>query len=274
MTEPKKEDVPQIVPPGTQLDTEPIGEVISEPSTEPPIETPPEDPRFEGKTMEDMVADFKNLEDHSSRLAQQLGDAKTELSVRDRMAQQQQPQQQPINPWQNNQPQAPPQEPDRDGEFLDSPTKVVNEMIQQRMGQFEQVMRQQAGINQATMAKQMAKSQNPQLFNGLDENALDQMMYGGVQGGQLNPEFLGNPEGWVMAAWQLRGKNSGFSMTSPPPRATSPTGTELPPQVKAPVSANPTPIAPAGWNEEGGLWDKMNISPEMRKEILEKQKGK
>jgi len=269
--EKKKEEGMQIAPPGAQLDSEPIGEVISDPSTQPPPETPPSDPRFEGKTIEDVIADFKNLEDHSSRLAQQLGDAKTEISVRDRMGQEQSPQQQ-VNQWQ--QPQAPPQSIDRDDDFLTAPTKTVQDMIDEKLGQFSQVMRQQTGINQAAMAKQMAKTQNPQLFSGLDDNALDQMMYGGVQGGNLNPEFLGNPEGWVMAAWQLRGKSSGFTMNQPPPIATNPTGTELPPQVKPPVSMNPTPIAPPGWADDGGIWDKMGISPEQREEILKNQKGK
>lgn len=276
MPEKKKEEATTIAPPGVEVDTKPMGEEeIIEPSTleEPQPETPPLDSRFEGKTIEDVIADYQSLEDHSSRLAQQLGDAKGELIVRDKMAQQQvQPsQQQGYNPWQ--QPPSPPVQPEavnRDDDFVDNPTKTTREIIREEMGQFAQAMRQQAGVNQATIAKQMAKAQNPQLFQGLDEQALDQMMYGGVQGGQLNPEFLGNPEGWAMAAWQLRGKDSGFSITPSPPRPTSPTGTELPTQVKPLVSASPAPIAPPGWNE---AWDKMgNLSPEDRVDILKKIK--
>jgi hypothetical protein len=80
----------------------------------------------------------------------------------------------------------------------------------------------------APFAKNQAKAMFPQAFEGLGDAEVDQIVYGGIQSGIIAPDVATNPNGWAMAAWQLKGQKMGFNPVSPPPQSMQATPTESP----------------------------------------------
>lgn len=254
---------------------EPVVEPIepSEPVEPEPTPVTPVDERFQGKSIEEVIADYKNLESHSGRLAQQLDEAKTRAELQSLQPTQQQDSQSgnPQGNLQQNfglqqQPQA--VEINRDEDFLDKPTQTVGEIVDERLSKFQKELRYTNAYQQADNAERQARLSYPQVFNGIDGNELRQYMFGSVQSGLLAPEVLSNPEGWRMAAWERQGRKLGFQTTATPtptvPPAPVSTGTPL--QSKPPqVQVKPVLQAPVGFETE--VFDKMGVTAEEREAI-------
>jgi hypothetical protein len=81
-------------------------------------------------------------------------------------------------------------------------------------------------------ALQRAKKDRPDIFEGVDDNYLQQVVYGGIQSGSLHPSLAKKPEAWMMAAGQAKLVQSDFRFTPPPPNPTTPPAGDLPPQTK------------------------------------------
>jgi len=268
MPTPKKGDAPVVDP--TDAPIEPDDQLLepSEPVEPEPYSETPLDERFQGKSAEEVIADYKNLESHAGRLAQQLDEAKTKAELQSLQPTQQNSPSGGYPGIQSNlqqnfgtQPQA--VEIDRDADFIDQPTKTSRELIREELMRFSEAQRYTSAFQQADNAERLARQSYPQVFEGIDSNELRQTLFGGVQAKQLAPEVLSSPDGWRMAAWELKGRKLGFQITvSPTPTIPpAPVSTENPLQSKPPqVMAKTVPQAPAGFREE--VWDKMGVTAE------------
>lgn len=258
-TEPTK-----VEPKGEPTATTPTGEVLPE--------------RFVGKSAEEIAKAYVELESQSGRQATELGEIKNEmgmLKASQGMAQYQNPAPNPEPPVWNpttssgrpmyDTPRA--NDPD-DEELIDR--RTVREMLQKQSKEDQSRMRYDIAFRGAETAKHIAKTQYPDLFNGIDDAQLNQLMYGGVKSGVMVPEVLSDPNGWAMTAWQVKGRQSGFTTTVAPPTPTEPIGTEMP---NNSGSSGPTPTAPVateGWAGNSGAWEKMGVTEEQQKAIMEK----
>lgn len=161
---------------------------------------------------------LKAMESELGRLRQELGDTRKQSEEYyayklwyDQVSKQQQvPQQQ--------------EKPDYDSMWLEKPTETYEQLSRQR----EMKLMYQSAMQQAPMAKSIAKMQHPEAFEDITDAELDQAMYGGVQSGTTNPSILGDPNAWVGAAWILRGPKSGYKMPKNPPKGMNPMETEKP----------------------------------------------
>ena len=165
---------------------------------------------------------FKNLESELGRLRQELGDERKkaeELSAYKLYYDQQRQQQQ----YQQQQQQQP--TPEKMNElWFDNPSKMAQAQQQQ--------MYFQSAWQQAPIAKSVAKMQNPGAFEGISDQELEQVMYGGAQSGTTNPGMLTDPNAWVGAAWIIKGRQTNYSIPTAPPQNLDPTKDESPRHAK------------------------------------------
>lgn len=259
--EPKEETAP----------TPQTGTVEEEQTSKAPTDTstkPGETPEEKTPTLEEKYQ--KSLE-HSNRLAGEIGKLKKELEgltpYKTYYDQQQFASQYQTKPETS---QAKPAEPEDDDDLISK--KEVQKMIYEAQTQASY----QSAYQEAENAKFLAKQQYPQAFEGVEDARVDQAMYGGVQARQINPALLKSPQGWAMAAWQIKGQDSKFTLNTNPtsPNPTQTTPAESPEQRKPPEEPSDEPTRPSAQalamagsfkNPETGL-------PYTEKEIAEMEK--
>jgi len=191
--------------------------------------------RFKGKDVDEIVKSWKEAEKKIGEQGNEFGKIKQERDALKQYYEYQmlQQQQQP----------APQQQAMTPDSFWEKPAEatehVANRVVEQKLKQFEASMRKQQAMNSASMAKFQAKSQWPDVFDGIEESQLDQLIYGGIQSGTIAPEFASNPQGWAMSAWQLKGQQAGFKVPQGVPKAPKPLPTDAPPSVKSREDGTP-----------------------------------
>ena len=183
--------------------------------------------KFHGKSAEEIVKSYQQLESELGRLRDESGKKDKELeSYRYWYQQAQQAQQQ----------QAPQEQPAQesvgDVDFYDKPAESFDRLYQQRRQKERIQERYENSYRMSTFAKMQAKQQYPHLFDGIDEAQLDQIIYGGVRSGTVAPEVMADPNGWAMSAWQLKGQQMQFNVGAPPPNPMNTSQTETPSQVR------------------------------------------
>lgn len=202
-----------------------------------PEQEEPESP--EEKQTPDLTKELDESRKHASRLADKLGKTETKLEAYESWYKSQM---QPGQTQQGTQGfqqgtqttgQAPQKPALTDEDFnWDKPISSLDTYYDSRREKDKQQDRYEIGCQvawqNASFAKHMAKTQNPKVFDGVDEQQLDQSMYGGAQGGVISPLLLGDPNAWIRAAWHLKGEKEQFNITSPSPNPTSPEFTETP----------------------------------------------
>jgi hypothetical protein len=85
------------------------------------------------------------------------------------------------------------------------------------------------------MALAEAKRRRPEIFEGIDDNALKQTVLGGIQAGTIHPSMAKKPEAWMMGAWQQKGVEMDFTTSPAPPVPPTPPQRDLPSGVKPQV---------------------------------------
>ena len=194
--------------------------------TPPPATPAPLPDKFAGKSIEDVARSYQELETRYGGTARELGELRSQnqylTSLMQNLAQQQAAMQQAPPPQ-----QAPQQAPPGPQFNWDKPEDSVRGVAQAEIRQAMDAMRYQQAASMAEIAKSTAMRDNPQVFQGLDVAAVDQVMQQGLRQRLIAPESVGRPETWVMAAWQLRGAQSGYG-ASASPNAVHPVQTEQP----------------------------------------------
>ena len=223
-------------PEGEKVELQQTPTVEGDASQQPQPESIPE--KFQGKTVEDIAKAYQELESQYGKLASEIGGMKEENEAFRQwyntvMLQQRQGATQP-----NPSPVAPQPAPTTptqvaggafsDEEFLEKPVEAVDKLVTQKFQQYSTAQRYEMAHRLAPFAKTTAKNQYPQLFEGIEEHELDQIMYGGAQAGAIAPDLLADPNGWAGAAWQLKGRKMGFNIAPSPPSPMNPPQTESP----------------------------------------------
>jgi hypothetical protein len=176
--------------------------------------------KFAGKSIEDVVRSYQEVEKFAGDKAREVGELRSQMNYLTGLMQQQLAQQQAQ--------QAPPPPQPQGPQFnWDKPEDSVRGVARTEVMQAMEAMRYQQAASMAEIAKSSAMRDNPQVFQGLDVSAVDQVMQQGLRQRLIAPESVGKPETWVMAAWQLRGAQSGYGANySPTP--VKPVQTEQP----------------------------------------------
>ena len=206
--------------------------------------------KFQGKTAEDIAKAYQELESQYGKLASEIGKMKEENEAfrqwYNTIMLQQRGQAQPQS---NPSPVAPEPAPSQvaggafsDEEFIEKPVEAVDKLVTQKLQQYSTAQRFEMAYRLAPFAKTTAKNQYPQLFEGINEQELDQIMYGGAQAGAIAPDLLADPNGWAGAAWQLKGRKMGFNIAPSPPSPMSPPQTESPQARKTTGGEEPVQI--------------------------------
>jgi hypothetical protein len=186
----------------------------------PPPAAPALPDKFAGKSIEDVARSYQEAESMIGKQARDIGELRSQLTYVTSMMQNQLAQQQAQ--------QAPPPPVQQGPQFnWDKPEDSVRGVARTEVMQAMEAMRYQQAASMAEIAKSSAMRDNPQVFQGLDVSAVDQVMQQGLRQRLIAPESVGKPETWVMAAWQLRGAQSGYGANySPTP--VKPVQTEQP----------------------------------------------
>ena len=192
------------------------------------------DDTYKDKSLEDIVKMHKELKSHSdSQLATAKGEKDKEVATlkKDLQAYQSwysQAQQQPTPP--------PTQTPQVDK------SKEVDALLEDPYATFQNFYRKlrnqemyQEAYSEGPSALVRAKKDRPDIFEGVDDNQLQQIVFGGIQSGQLHPSLAKKPEAWMMAAGQTRLVQNDFKFQTVPPKPTQPPTGDLPPGVKPQV---------------------------------------
>ncbi len=232
----------------------------------PRIDQPQAQPKFAEKSPEEVAEAYRKLESEHGRQAKEVGDLRNENAQFRQWFQQIQAQQQAQ--MQQRQVQQPVEDDtEEDSKFLQSPSKMTKKAVQEETAKMYARLKYEESFSQAQFAKEQAKLQNPDLFRGLNEQELDQVMYGGVQSGLIRPDVLRQPKGWEMAAWQLKGRDAGFKMTTPPTQSTAPVTTEVPSSVRPQNAPSSQVQYPDEWEE---MWDKMGFTKEQKESAYQR----
>lgn len=178
--------------------------------------------KFKGKTATEIAQSFAEVESAFGRSQSELADARGKVTAYEQWyQQQQQPTQQPQ--------QSPQETPDIYENPMGAVQSYARPLIHQEMEKWE-VKR---SFNDANQAKYMAKQMYPAVFEGVDEKALDNIMFSGAQAnvqgrGGIHHSALRDPNAWRMAAWQMKGEQVGYKSTGPgpmnPPMTEQPAG--------------------------------------------------
>lgn len=176
--------------------------------------------KFAGKSIEDVVRSYQEVEKFAGEKAREVGELRSQMTYLTNLMQQQLAQQQAATT-------APPTPQPQGPQFnWDKPEDSVRGVAQAEIRQAMEALRYQQAASMAEIAKSTAMRDNPQVFQGLDVAAVDQVMQQGLRQRLIAPESVARPETWVMAAWQLRGAQSGYGASfSPTPVKPVPTET-------------------------------------------------
>ena len=183
--------------------------------------------RFKGKTVDEMAQSYQELEKLQSQQASKLGELEKETSAYRQWYQMVQAQQAQMGqPAQTQQPDT-----SYDDKFYESPTQASRTLVQEELRKYQQATQVQNAYRMAPFVKNQAKQMWPGAFDGVDDTVIQNVLVRGVQEGRIHPNFLETPEGWAMAAWQMKGQQMGFSLPQSH-NPTMPEGTNLPPATK------------------------------------------
>jgi len=194
-----------------------------------PDETPQEPvlpEKFKGKSAVEIAKAYEELETQLGKHGDELGKLKKETEdLQAYKAWYDNYQAQQFQKPNQGQAEPQPQKDDiPDDEWIDG--KTVKQIVQKSQKETIRGVQYELVKNIAPIMKAQAKQTYPQLFEGLNETELDQIMYGGIQAGHLNPNVAASLEGWAMAAGQLQLRNRNFQFNAPPPNPSTPTPTE------------------------------------------------
>ena len=192
------------------------------------------DDAYKDKSLEDIVKMHKELKSHSDRQLESIkGEKDKEVATlkKDLQAYQswyQQAQNQPA-PQPTQTPQA-------------DKSKEVDALLEDPYATFQNFYRKvrnqemyQEAYSEGPSALVRAKKDRPDIFEGVDDNQLQQIVFGGIQSGQLHPSLAKKPEAWMMAAGQTKLVQNDFRFQPIPPKPTNPRTGDLPPGVKPQV---------------------------------------
>ncbi len=115
--------------------------------------------------------------------------------------------------------------------LLEDPMGTINQMLDYR----DQRKAYQEAWTEGPTAYQRAKKERPDIFEGVDENRLQQLMYGGIQSGTILPHFAKNPEAWKFLAGNTRLAQNDYRFQAPSPTPPAPPQGDLPPATKPQV---------------------------------------
>jgi len=189
---------------------------------------------YKGKSLEDIVKMHKELKSHSDRQLETIkGEKDKEVATlkKDLQAYQSwysQAQQQSAP--QPTQPQHVDQSKLVDA-LLENPVQTINQILDYR----RQSEMYQEAYSEGPSALVRAKKDRPDIFEGVDDNQLQQIVFGGIQSGQLHPSLAKRPEAWMMAAGQTKLVQNDFRFQPIPPKPTQPLTGDKPPGVKPQV---------------------------------------
>jgi hypothetical protein len=173
--------------------------------------------KFKGKTATEIAQIYSDLESSYGKKDAEIKAYSEKLEgyeqwYRNQQAQQQQIQQPPV-------PQTPP-------DIYDNPHGFVQQAAQPLIEKAVEQTKFQNALSMAPIMKNQAKQNYPEVFEGVDEVALEKVMYNGVKTGTVHYSALADEHAWKMAAWQMKGEGTGYKATGPNPVA--PTQTEQP----------------------------------------------
>lgn len=169
--------------------------------------------KFKGKTVDEIAQSYAELEKMASKRDQDFKSAQDKLSAYEQYYQQQMMQQQRQQQVaQQQSPQTPQQAPD----IYDNPQAFIQQTVNPIMDQRLEQMEFQSSLDYAPNAEFMAKQMYPDVFEGVDEGQLKNVMFGGVKSGGINHRALRDPNAWKMAAWQMKGDSMGYKQPSTP----------------------------------------------------------
>lgn len=245
---------------------EPIeGQPVENPQKEVVPENPPEpDPRWAGKTAEELVTIIKEQDSQMGTQASELGQLRTkktdleqDLAFQRTVGSSQEP-----NPFQtpvgnvNPEPTSTPEQPnypvDEYGNLtIDGTRKLFRDEMASMNREVEQWNNQ---INHAMMqAKPVfdrARQESPSVFNGVDVTEVTQMVQGYMAKGM--PINLYDPATYKDAALLAKARKSNYDFSSPakpnpetPPFSETPAGTSTPEPAKRPIVYDDTEKAEA-----------------------------
>ena len=186
--------------------------------------------RFEGKSREEVMKMYQEAESHFNQKLDEEREA-SKRKEKDLQAYQS---------WydqarQQSAPQ-PTQTPQVDQSklvdaLLENPVQAFNQFYDYR----KQSEMYQEAYSEGPSALARAKRERPDIFEGVDDNQLQQIVFGGIQSGQLHPSLAKKPEAWMMAAGQTKLVQNDFRFQPIPPKPTQPPTGDLPPGVKQQV---------------------------------------
>ena len=116
--------------------------------------------------------------------------------------------------------------------WWDKPDEAARKMFQSELSRYDQQRRYQDAFSRAPTAERLARQQYPDIFEGLEESEVRNILTSGVQNGVIAPDVLANPEGWAMAAGQRQLVKRGFKLSSSQKDEPTDTGTERPDATK------------------------------------------
>ncbi|MHA2066483.1 MAG: hypothetical protein ACXABY_19095 [Candidatus Thorarchaeota archaeon] len=199
----------------------------------------PVDDAYKDKSLEDIIKMHKELKSHSDRQLEQIKAEKDkEIAAKEKDLQ-------AWESWRQSQaahnPQPTQQTPPVDQSklvdaLLENPIETLNQFYTHRKTQdsFQEAWQDGPSV----LAE--AKKRSPGTFEGIDEEYLNNIMYGGLQAGNIKPHEFKKPEAWVMGAWQLKGVKNDFTTAPPPPIPPTPPQGDLPPGVRPQVGEKDT----------------------------------
>jgi len=164
--------------------------------------------KFKGKSATEIAQSFSELESAYGKSQTELNDAKSRVTAYDNWYQQQQ-QQTP----QQVQPQETP-------DIYENPSGAVQQIATPLIQRELQKMDVQNSFNGYQQTKYLAKQMYPAVFEGVDDAQLDRMMLEGAKAnvvgrGGIHHSALRDPESLRMAAWQMKGMQTGYKTHTP-----------------------------------------------------------
>ena len=172
--------------------------------------------KFKGKTAAEIAQSYGDLESAFGKKDMEFKSQGEKLQGYEQYYQTQQAQQQ----------QAPPAPPTPPADIYDNPQAFVTQAAQPLVEKAVEQAKFQSALQIAPIMKNQAKQNFPEIFDGVDEKQLENIMYNGVKTGTVHYSALADENAWKMAAWQMKGDSTGYKPTGPQP--TNPTQTEQP----------------------------------------------
>lgn len=206
--------------------------------------------KFKGKTVDEIAQVYGDLESSYGKKDAEIKAQAEKLAGYEQWYRNQQ-QQQPV---QQQPPQAPP-------DIYDNPQAFVQQAAQPLIqGAVEQANLRNA-VNGAKRVLFSAKQMYPGAFDGVDDDKVLGIMMNGVKTGTTHYSILESEDAMKMAAWQMKGEETGYKPSGPNP--VSPTQSEQPSGGSHGSEPPSMPKDAGGWAEAMGkdskkaqeIWD-------------------